>query len=188
MFDSAIKQLEDYEMGYAKVEIEKFFWDYCDNYIEIVKNRLYKPEIYGEDAKLSGLYALYNIHLGLMKLFAMFMPHITEEVYQAYFKEFENEISIHKTILSKIDIVEDGEILAGGEEFINIISEIRQYKSEKQVSVKTQIENLKVKTSKPNFIESAKQDLTAVCSILNLNIEKANELSIEYGNFVEVSK
>ena len=48
---------ESVEMGYAKNEIEKFFWNFCDNYIEIAKNRLYKPEVYGEDAKASAQWA-----------------------------------------------------------------------------------------------------------------------------------
>jgi valyl-tRNA synthetase len=38
-----IRCLEKYEIAFALHELEKFFWDFCDNYIEIVKDRLYKP-------------------------------------------------------------------------------------------------------------------------------------------------
>ena len=62
--------LEKYEIGLAIGELEKFFWNYCDNYIEIVKDRLYKPETYGEDARRSGLYAVYHTMLGMLKCFA----------------------------------------------------------------------------------------------------------------------
>ena len=84
-YKATIKHYEDVEVGYAKTELEKFFWNFCDNYIEIAKNRLYKPEVYGEDAKASAQWACYNVLLGMLKMFAITLPHITEEIYQAYF-------------------------------------------------------------------------------------------------------
>lgn len=188
MQEKALKNLDDYEMGYAKTEIEKYFWDYCDNYIEIVKNRLYKPEIYGLDAKQSGLYTLYNIHLSILKMLAIYMPHITEEVYQEYFRQYEKTLSIHKTELKNIDIRYDKNIENGGDEFIEIISQIRGYKSEKQVSVKTIIENIKICAKNVEFLNSSMSDLKAVCSLQNVNLVESNKLEIEYGDFIEVKK
>ena len=49
---------------------------------EIIKNRVYKPEIYGENARKSGLYAAYHTLLGMIKCFAIYIPHITEEIWQ----------------------------------------------------------------------------------------------------------
>ena len=74
---------EKVEMGYAKDEIEKFFWYFCDNYIEIAKNRLYKPEVYGEEAKKSAQWACYNVLLHALQLLSITMPHVTEEIYQS---------------------------------------------------------------------------------------------------------
>jgi len=48
--------LEKYEYGLAKIAFEDFFWaDFCDNYLEMVKLRLYKPELFenGEQKKLA---------------------------------------------------------------------------------------------------------------------------------------
>ena len=188
MQEKAIEFLEDYEMGYAKAEIEKYFWDYCDNYIEIVKNRLYKPEIYGQEAKQSGLYALYNIHSSILKLLAIYMPFITEEVYQAYFKQFEGKISIHNTEIAKIDNDCDEKVENGGNEFIEIISQIRAFKSEKQVSVKTLLDKVTIKSKNISFLETCLYDLLAVCNIQKIELEKADELCILYGNFIEEKK
>ena len=37
--------MDEYEVGLARKEVDAFFWDdLCDNYLEIVKERLYQPE------------------------------------------------------------------------------------------------------------------------------------------------
>jgi valyl-tRNA synthetase len=39
------KYLDNYEYGLAKIKFEEFFWrDFCDNYLEMIKVRLYQPE------------------------------------------------------------------------------------------------------------------------------------------------
>ena len=43
-----IKYLDEFEIGLALNSLEKFFWNFCDNYIEIVKHRLYRPDEFGE--------------------------------------------------------------------------------------------------------------------------------------------
>ena len=41
------KHLDNYEYGLAKIAFEEFFWsDFCDNYLELIKVRLYKPELF----------------------------------------------------------------------------------------------------------------------------------------------
>jgi len=42
-----VKHLNNYEFGLARIEFEKFFrHDFCDNYLEIVKDKIYKAEKY----------------------------------------------------------------------------------------------------------------------------------------------
>ena len=55
------KLLEEYEAGQARHELDELFWkDFCDYYIEIVKERLYQPGKHGADRRRSGQYALYS--------------------------------------------------------------------------------------------------------------------------------
>jgi valyl-tRNA synthetase len=78
---------EKYEYSKSKARAEQFFWsDFCDNYLEIVKTRVYKGT---GDKKLSAQYTLYQTLLTLIKIFAPITPFITEEIYQEHFKKFE---------------------------------------------------------------------------------------------------
>ena len=76
---NAIKLLNNYEIGQARHEIDNLFWkDFCDYYIEIVKERLYQPEKHGVQQRYSGQIAIYYSLLGILKLYAIYTPYITE--------------------------------------------------------------------------------------------------------------
>lgn len=146
---SIIKKADEYlnafEFGIAKNEIERFFWNiFCDNYIEIVKDRLYHPEIHGEDKRLSAQTSLYHVLLTILKLFSPFLPHITEELYQIYFKSFEESKSIH---LSKYPEAHEfdfhEESFHKGECLVSAISYIRRYRTENKMSIKDPIRSIR---------------------------------------------
>jgi valyl-tRNA synthetase len=89
----ATKSFVVYEYSKARQEIEQFFWkDFADNYLEIVKKRVYQGE---DEERLSAQYTLYQSLLAVVKMIAPIMPFVTEEIYQEYFKKFEKEKSIH---------------------------------------------------------------------------------------------
>ncbi len=77
-----IKYLDEYEVGLALNHLEKFFWDFCDNYIEIVKHRLYRPEEFGDIPRYSGQKTIYILLYKLLQDFSIYFPFITEEIYQ----------------------------------------------------------------------------------------------------------
>ena len=89
-----IKYLDDYEIGLGLNHLERFFWNFCDNYIEIVKHRLYRPEEFGEEARYSGQKTVYMILYKLLQDFSIYFPFITEEIYQELYKD---KKSIHIT-------------------------------------------------------------------------------------------
>ena len=182
-FERYSSYLSRSEMGYAKAEIEKFFWDFCDNYIEIAKNRLYKPEVYGEEAKESAQWASYNVLLNVLKCFAPVMPHVTEEIYSDYFKKFEKEESIHTTVLSKIDGSFDRELIESGDMVVDIVSAVRAFKSERKVSLKTRIDKLTVTSPKTDFIKKAEADIKAVCSVGEIE-QSEGDFSLEIGSIL----
>ena len=165
-FTRFVSNLEKYEMGLALGELESIFWNFCDNYIEIAKNRLYKPEIYGEKAKASAQYAASTVLLGLLKMFSIYMPHVTEEIYQE-FKNIEDTPSIHTSKYLVLDGKADQDIITKGNEVCDIVSNIRGYKSQNNLSLKTEIETVTI-SGASEFVKECEQDIKAVCAINNL--------------------
>ena len=137
----ATELLEDYEIGQARHEIDNLFWkDFCDFYIEIVKERLYQPEKHGAEQRYSGQIAVYKALLGILKLYAVYTPYITEYIYQDFYRKQERETSLHQTLWA----AEKGDILylEFGEHLKEIISDVRKSKTERQMSMKDTIPEL----------------------------------------------
>ena len=144
----ATELLTIYEIGSARHEIDDFFWkDFCDNYIEIVKERLYKPDLHGFEERKSGQYALYYVLLNILKLYAIYIPHITEHIYQDFFRQYGKETSIHLTQWLKPTTI-DTDIIVFGEKLKEIIYEMRKYKSAHQLSMVSEMEVLEIPTEK----------------------------------------
>ena len=135
-----IKYLDEYEVGLALNTLEKFFWNFCDNYIEIVKHRLYRPEEFGEKQRYSGQKTVYTILYKLLQDFSIFFPYITEEIYQELYHDNK---SIHLTEIKELDYEFDNEI-KNGDLIIDIISAARGEKTNNNVSLKTPIKELKI--------------------------------------------
>lgn len=181
-----MKQMDAYELSSALSTIERFFWNYCDNYMEIVKRRLYNPEIYGDEAKLSGLYAMSKVLRGILQCFAPFMPHITDYLYREYYSKVDNVRSIHLTQLGTINGADES-CVNGGDQFIEILGLIRREKSEANYPANASIKHCRVECSLPSFIESASQDLKAVACIENLDIVEADspKVRVEFAPLAE---
>jgi valyl-tRNA synthetase len=74
---AADQYLAQYEHSLALSEIEKFFWQFCDDYLELVKER--------SRAGCKSAQATLFIALDtLLKLFAPFLPFTTSEIYSWY--------------------------------------------------------------------------------------------------------
>jgi valyl-tRNA synthetase len=75
----ATKKLEEYDYTSALSEIEKSFWNFCDDYIELVKARRYGD--FGADSASSANGALLVALETYLRLFAPYLPFVTEEVW-----------------------------------------------------------------------------------------------------------
>ena len=103
--------MDKFEYSKAIKEIEYFLWyELAPHYIELDKSAIYeRKDIEGR------LYTLYHVGLGILKLFAPFFPHITEEIFQKQYKQFEQDESIHISSWPK-PILKDEEAEEKGEE------------------------------------------------------------------------
>jgi valyl-tRNA synthetase len=176
--------MKTYEVAYSREVAEKFFWNFCDNYLEIVKNRLYKPEIYGEEEKKSGLITLSIVFKELLNIFSIFVPHITEEIYQDLYKNLNAEKSITKLDLNEIELikfVDSKELKKTHEDCQNaleIIESVRAHKAKLNISIKEEINQ--IETIGYNLTDRITADLKAVLNIKNIVVKSGDKKDVRF--------
>jgi valyl-tRNA synthetase len=139
--DTYMHYCEKHEIGLALSVVEKFFWqDYCDNYIELIKNQLFNPELYTEQEVYATRWTLYHVGLRILQLYAPYLPHITDIIYQEFYKKYQKKSSIHQVRYADIQIqspqYKDVQSMS---DVIYITASIRKFKSDNRVSLKTPI-------------------------------------------------
>ena len=164
---------ENYEIGLALGELEKFFWNFCDNYIEIAKRRLYNPDIFGKKSSDSAKQAVFMIHQEILKLFAIFIPHITEEIYQDFYKKYNNLPSIHLTELKSFSVANAQNLITAGDELVEVVSQIRRFKTENNLSQKEALTS--VTLSGYENLKYFETDLKSSQTIDNIIFEKGSK-------------
>ena len=134
--------VEKFEYHYAMSKLQRFFWqDFCDDYLEYVKHRIYS----GND--MAAKYTLRKVLLDSIRLMAPFTPHISEEIYSEVF-------------LGKRGIRAAGWPEAGNEYpeevekvavLSEVVSQIRQHKSRNKMPQNAELE--KVRLSLPKAMD-----------------------------------
>lgn len=187
MRERFINYFEKYEVGLAMQELENYFWNFCDNYIELVKVRLYNPEIYGEEAKESGQFACYHVLLEMLKMFGIYLPHITEEIYQNTFKDKVGIPSIHNIELTALPEAIDKDLIKKGEEVCDVVSQIRGYKTDNKLSLKTKLTKVTITSKNIDFFKSVEDDVMAVTSAQEIEYVEGNT-NVEIAGFIVEEK
>jgi len=177
----ATQGFNSYEYSKAKQAVDIFFWStYCDLYLELVKDRIYNHTVRGEEGKTAAQYALHEAFLALLKLFAPFMPHITEELYQGHFKEQGKLDSIHITDWPSVNPEwDDAEAEKAGDTIATILSGVRKYRSEHQLGMKTPLAKLTIfcNAETRRSIEPGLADLRAASNVSDIQWQSSEGLS-----------
>ncbi|HOK35477.1 MAG TPA: valine--tRNA ligase [Candidatus Pacearchaeota archaeon] len=177
---------DKYEFKKARETIDDFFWhNFCDNYLEIVKPRLYQENI-SFSLKESAQKILYFTLLSILKMYSPFMPFITEKLFQMYFRGKEKEKSIHLSLLPKFQkkyinqkTIKDFEVV------IEIISAIKKYKSEKRLSLKGEINKLLI-DAKNKKLEKYFNLLKTVMNVKEIEAQEIKKGGIKIGNAIKI--
>lgn len=142
VIETATKYMDEYEYGLALNVIQDFFWrDLCDNYIELSKGKIKEGN---DKERIGSQETLYTVLLTTLKMFAPFIPHITEEIYQLYFKQYELGVSLHTEQWPKEELFFTGneKVLALGDGVLKFVEMVRKAKSEAKLSLMHPIETL----------------------------------------------
>jgi valyl-tRNA synthetase len=176
----ATSELDDYNYASVLQKAETLFWFFCDNYLELVKSRRYGD--HGADAAGSANTALLNALSALLRVFAPYLPFVTEEVWSWW-----RPGSIHAAAWPVPEELFD---VAGGEDdrgartlelAAEVLGAIRKKKSEQQRPLKTPVTRAVVRLPDADreLLGGCETDLKASGLIAELVVESAAELSVE---------
>jgi len=136
------KAFETYDYGRARERLEKFFWmTFCDNYLEITKDRFWNPDRYDESARISAQWTLWESLRTVLGLFAPFIPFVTEELYQQVYKPYEDAVSLHVSDWPKANpewenTVQEMDVV------LSILRTVRSLRTQSQISQGQQLKAL----------------------------------------------
>ena len=178
-FEKYQQQMENYEMGLARQEIDKFFWnDLCDNYLEMAKERLYNPDNKYGDSQKAAQQTLATVFLEALKMYSPFVPHITEYIYQELYKS-----KLKDELLSTSKFTElpyDKKYIEFGDAMKKVVGDVRKYKTERNLSMKEPIEELKISTSLDNIrcLRDSILDIQSCTRAEHIDVEKSDETEV----------
>jgi valyl-tRNA synthetase len=159
--DTATRAYEEYDHARALEVTEQFFWTFCDDYLELVKERAYAGDA-------SAIYALRTALDVMLRLLAPVIPFATEEVWR-----WTHDDSIHRAPWPTLDTVEPrGLLRAVSEALIGI----RRAKTDAKASQKTEV--VSATLSGPAMLAEAADDLKAVGRIAELTLLEADEIAV----------
>jgi len=161
------KHFDAYEHTAALEVAERFFWHiFCDNYLELIKDRIFNPDKYQDEIIRGTRYTMYEACFGILQLFAPFVPHVTEKLYQLLFKVQEGQESLHITRLDQkrfvCDFSQSAELI---DLVVIVVGTVRKLKSEHQLSLKVELARLSIHLSDTAVLEQLKSQEKIIAGI-----------------------
>jgi len=169
--DEATSAFESYDYARALERTERFFWAFCDDYVELVKQRAYGSA--GESEARSAALALRTALSTLLRLFAPFLPFVTEEVWSWW-----QSGSVHKASWPVAGALR----LAEGDPLVfevagDVLGAVNKEKSEQKQSLASPVERVLVRDTDARLsaLAEAEADVRAAGKIAILATEAGGD-------------
>jgi valyl-tRNA synthetase len=172
--DDATASFETYNYHHALARTETFFWQLCDDYLELVKDRAYGEGAAADSAQAALSRALSTV----LRLFAPILPFASEEVWSWW-----QSGSIHRSRWPAA--VELRALAAGADPAIldvtaEVLAAVRKAKTAERRSLRQPVTRLTVEDVPDRLaaLRAAEADLRQAGSIAELVLREAPERSI----------
>jgi valyl-tRNA synthetase len=130
---AATAAFDRYDYTGALDVTERFFWAFCDDHIELVKERAYA----GDESARAALRTALSV---LLRLFAPVLPYVTEEVWSWW-----HTGSVHRASWPEPPVTD------GGPELWSLTStalaQIRKFKSDRHMSMRSELARAEIRGS-----------------------------------------
>jgi valyl-tRNA synthetase len=147
LVDECTRAFDAFDYARALERIERFFWSFCDDYVELVKGRAYgNRDSDGRDSAIATLQCALST---LLRLFAPFLAFATEEVWSWW-----QSGSVHRApwpTSEELHAAADGADPTIYETAADVLGEVRKAKSEQKRSLATPVIEVIVSDSQPRL-------------------------------------
>ena len=177
LVDETTAAFNTFDYARALEKTESWFWDFTDNHLELVKVRAYGEE---SSNATSAQYALFLALQTLLKLFAPFLPFVTEEVWSWW-----RDGSIHQQNWPSTKDLPETSGSIGDQEIALVaaqtIAEIRKKKTEAKSSLATPVASCTVidTSERLDLLRLALDDVSAAAKAENMNLVVGEKFEVE---------
>ncbi|MGH3785397.1 MAG: valine--tRNA ligase [Pseudonocardiaceae bacterium] len=179
LVDDATGSFENYDYAKALQATEEFFWRFCDDYLELVKVRAYRD---GTDSA-SARAALRIAVSTLLRLFAPFLPYVTEEAW-SWARTDDGPLpgftagSVHRAgwpDAAELRTLTEAAALPEGDPSVlaiaaDVLRQIRKAKSDAKRSVRAEATSVTIMDSRPSIaaVQAVLGDLRSAGNVREL--------------------
>ncbi|HEX6195767.1 MAG TPA: valine--tRNA ligase [Jiangellaceae bacterium] len=165
----ATDAFERYDYTSALETTERFFWTFCDDYVELVKDRAYAGTDQGRESARAALALALDVQL---RLFAPIMPFVTEEVWS-----WHHDGSIHRAswpVPDELPTRGDPGVLTIASA---VLARLRAAKSERGLSMRAELGRVEVRGLEADLarLALARTDVVAAGGVTELHVVPAPE-------------